>query len=106
MDMHQEVIEIIDKEFISFLRIAEEFYKNDSMISYFQGLVKGYARCFSRIRAISFQEYSSVTKCIYCVPEVIILLKSREFIDPFDAITEERLKDVLQPLRNEVERKE
>lgn len=78
MDMHQEAIEIIDKEFLNFLEIAEEFYKNDSIVSYFQGLVKGYARCFSKIRAISFQEYSNVVKCIYCVPEVIILLKMKE----------------------------
>lgn len=78
MDMHQEAIEIIDKEFIGFLEVAEKFHKNDEIVSFFQGLVKGYAHCFSEIGAISFQEYSSVNKCIYCVPEVIILLKMKE----------------------------
>ena len=56
MDMHQEAIEIIDKEFLGLLEVAEKFYKNDSIVSFFQGLVKGYARCLSQIEAISLQE--------------------------------------------------
>lgn len=81
MDMHQEAIEIIDKEFIGFLEVAEKFQKNDAIVSFFQGSVKGYACCLSQIGAISLQEYFRVNKCIYCVPEVIILLKRQEAID-------------------------
>ena len=96
MDMHQEAIEIIDKEFIDFLEVAEKFQKNDAIVSFFQGSVKGYARCLSQIGAISLQEYFSVNKCIYCVPEVIILLKRQEAIDA----------KFPRKFRNEAERKE
>ena len=35
MDMHQEATEIIDKEFIGLLEVAEKFQKNDAIVSFF-----------------------------------------------------------------------